>query len=228
MKTLIIVKSLCLGFFFCGAIASTAVAQDNASFKLDHYSMTLGRDGVTRQTSYSENLYRNGSQLIYARNIPASVNQQVKLERHEERHFDSSLSPQLITLNKNGDVQFTFLDVNNKVRIEVPKVEFQTVGFSGSWINSFSLIDPTILKKMQKKGAGTVANTTWYEQVNEKGITRILWDEKNKIATHVEFANKEGTIKNVSKSELISLNSTNPLFTSSKNFTSKVISDYRD
>jgi hypothetical protein len=34
--------------------------------------MVVGRDGVTRQTSYSENLYRNGTNF-YIRNMPAVI-----------------------------------------------------------------------------------------------------------------------------------------------------------
>jgi len=223
-----IIKSFFLGLILSGAVVCAAFAQDNASYKVEHYSMSIGRDGVTRQTSYSETLYRNGSQVIYVRNLPANISKRDKHDRHDERHFDSTLTPQLITLKKNGEVDFTYLDLDNKIRIEVPKVEFNTVGFSGSWVNSFSLVDPMIFKKMIKKEPGSKPNTVWYEQVTDRGLTRILWDEKNKIASVVEVSNKDGSMKNRSSSELISLNSNNPLFTQANTFTSKVISDYRD
>lgn len=222
------IKLFCLVVALNGAISCTVFAQENASFKVEHNSMTIGRDGVTRQTSYSENLYRNGNQLLYVRNLPKNIPSRDKPERHDERHFDSNLSPQLISLKNNGEVTFTFLDLDNKIRIEVPKVEFNTIGFSGSWADAFSLVDPSLLKKMIKKEPGSKANTVWYEQLNDRGLTRILWDEKNKIASIVEVSSKDGLIKNRSTSELISLNSMNPLFTKANGFTIKVISDYRD
>jgi hypothetical protein len=120
------------------------------------------------------------------------------------------------------------LDVENKIRIEVPKVEYNSVGFSGSWVDAYSLVDTKLFKKMTNKGPGTLPNTVWYEQKNERGTTKILWDEKNKISLLVEVNNKEGTIKKSSKVELVSQNATNPLFTKATTFTMKVISDYRD
>ena len=212
----------------CGALIGTASAQENAAYKIEHYTMSAGRDGVTRETSYSENLYRNGSQLLFVRNTPSFSVKKDAHQHRDERHFDSSLSPQLVTLKKNGEVDFTFLDLENKVRIEVPKVEFNSVGFSGSWISSYSLVDPAIFKKMARKGPGSQSNTVWYEQIDDKGSTRILWDEKNKIALDVEVSNKDGSMKKSSKSKLINLNVLNPLFASANTFKSKVISDYRD
>ena len=210
-----------------GAFTCTASAQEKASFKIEHYSMSVGRDGVTRETRYSENLYRDGNQIAYVRNLPSSVKRD-KPDHRDERHFDSSLSPQLITLKNNGDVGFTYLDLDNRIRIEVPKVEFNTIGFSGSWVNSYSLVDPVIFKNMVKKGAGPKVDTVIYEQIGDKGLTRVLWDEKNKIALDVEVSNKDGSIKKRSKTELISQNEKNPIFTSTSGFQSKVISDYRD
>ena len=221
-------KLLCFGLLVAGVFIGSASAQENASFKIDHYTKSTGRDGVTRETTYSEILYRNGSQLMYVRSVPAASGAKVSHDHRDERHFDSSLSPQLVTLKKNGDVNFTFLDLENKTRIEVPKVEFNSVGFSGSWVDSYSLVDPAIFKKMQKKGPGPQANTVWYEQTSDKGSTRILWDEKNNIALDVEVSSKDGLMKKSSKSKLIDLNAVNPLFTSTTNFKSKVISDYRD
>jgi hypothetical protein len=221
-------KLLCFGLLVSGAFIGSASAQENASFKIDHYTKSIGHDGVTRETSYSENLYRNGSQLMYVRSVPASSGKKASHEHRNERHFDSSLSPQLVTLKKNGEVDFTFLDLDNKTRIEVPKVEFNSVGFSGSWISSYSLVDPAIFKKMARKGPGSQSNTVWYEQIDDKVSTRILWDEKNKIALDVEVSNKDGSMKKSSKSKMINLNASNPLFASANIFKSKVISDYRD
>jgi hypothetical protein len=223
-----IIKLVHVGMLVCSALIGTASAQDNAAYKIDHYTMSMGRDGVTRETSYSENLYRSGSQLLFVRNVPVSSSKKDVHEHNDERHFDASLSPQLITLKRNGEVDFTFLDLENKIRIEVPKVEFNSVGFSGSWITSYSLVDPAMLKKMTKKGPGAQANSVWYEQINDKGSTRILWDEKQKIALDVEVSNKDGSIKKSSKSKLINLNASSPLFASANAFKSKVISDYRD
>jgi hypothetical protein len=223
-----ICKLFCFGLLVSGVFIGSASAQENASFKIDHYTKSTGRDGVTRETTYSENLYRNGSQLMYVRSVPSTSGQKVKHDHRDERHFDSSLSPQLVTLKKNGEVNFTFLDLENKVRIEVPKVEFNTVGFTGSWVDAYSLVDPAIFKKMVKKGSGPQANTAWYEQTSDKGSTRILWDEKNSIALEVEVSSKDGLMKKSSKSKLIDTNAVNPLFASSNAFTTKVISDYRD
>jgi hypothetical protein len=219
---------LCFGclagiFFTCPAFS-----QENAAYKIQHYVMSVGRDGFTKETSYSENLYRNGSQLMYVRNVPVLASTKSIHEHRDERHFDSALSPQLITLKKDGEVSFNFLDLKNKTRIEVPKNEFNSVGFSGSWVASYSLVDPAILKKMVKKGPGPHSNTIWYEQISDKGSTRILWDEKNTIALDVEVSNKDGSIKKSSKSKLINLDVSNPLFASANTFQTKVISDYRD
>jgi len=221
-------KLLCFGLLISSAFVGSASAQENASFKIDHYTKSTGRDGVTREITYSENLYRNGSQLMYVRIAPASSGKKASHNHRDERHFDSSLSPQLVTLKKNGEVNFTFLDLDNKVRIEVPKVEFNTVGFTGSWVDAYSLVDPAIFKQMVKKGPGSQANTAWYEQISDKGSTRILWDEKNSIALEVEVSSKDGLVKKSSKSKLIDSNTVNPLFASSNAFTVKVISDYRD
>jgi hypothetical protein len=228
VRMLNISKAFHVGILVCTALIGTASAQENAAYKIEHYTMSAGRDGVTRETSYSENLYRNGSQLLFVRNTPSFSMKKDAHQHRDERHFDSSLCPQLITLKKNGEVDFTFLDLENKVRIEVPKVEFNSVGFSGSWISSYSLVDPAIFKKMTKKGLGSQADTVWYEQTNDKSFTRILWDEKNKIALDVEVSNKDGSIKKSSKSKLINMNTSSPLFASANTFKSKVISDYRD
>jgi hypothetical protein len=219
---------LCFGCWAGIFLTCPVFAQENAAYKIEHYAMSVGRDGVTRETSYSENLYRNGSQLLYVRNVPASPNKKSSHEHRNERHLDSTLSPQLVVLKKNGEVDFTFLDLDNKIRVEVPKVEYNSVGFSGSWVDSYSLVDPAIFKKMVKKGPGPQANTIWYEQMSDKGTTRILWDEKNAIALVVEVSNKDGSMKKSSTSTLINLNASNPLFTSANTFKSKVIADYRD
>jgi len=219
---------LCFGCLAGIFLTCPAFAQENAAYKIEHYAMSVGRDGVTRETSYSENLYRNGSQLMYVRNVPASPNKKSSHEHRNERHLDSTLSPQLVVLKKNGEVDFTLLDLDNKIRVEVPKVEYNSVGFSGSWVDSYSLVDPAIFKKMVKKGPGPQANTIWYEQMSDKGTTRILWDEKNAIALVVEVSNKDGTMKKSSTAKLINLNASNPLFASANTFKSKVIADYRD
>ena len=222
-------KLLCVGLLTFGTLTYSASAQENSSYKIEHYTMSVGRDGIKRETSYSENLYRQGSELIYVRNVPASFSKKKDSHaHHDERHFDSSLTPQLVTLKKNGEVAFAFLDIDNKTRIEVSKTEFNSVGFSGSWSGSYSLVDPAIFKSMVKKGAGQPSNTVWYEQVSDKGITRILWDEKNKIALEVELSSKDGLMKKRSTAKLINLNDKNPLFTAANNLNMKVIADYRD
>jgi hypothetical protein len=81
---------------------------------------------------------------------------------------------------------------------------------------------------MVKKGVGQVSSTVWYEQVNDKGITRILWDEKNKIALEVDLSSKDGLMKKRSTAKLINFNDSNPLFITARTLNMKVISDYRD
>jgi len=230
VKQMLCIRTLlCFGLLTVGTLSYSVSAQENSSYKVEHYAMSVGRDGIKRETSYSENLYRQGSELIYVRNVPKSSSKKKDSHgHHDERHFDSSLTPQLVTLKKNGEVAFAFLDLENKTRIEVSKTEFNSVGFSGSWVGSYSLVDPAIFKTMVKKGPGQPINSVWYEQVNDKGITRILWDEKNKIALEVELSSKDGLMKKRSTAKLINFNDKNPLFTTANNLNMKVIADYRD
>ena len=208
-----------------GLLSISASAQSNANFKINHYSMSIGQDGVKRETSYSENLYRNGSEVIYKRDLPTTSH---KKEIHNHRHFNSAISPQLVTLTKSGEVNFAFLDIENKTRIEVSKLDFNSVGFSGSWPGSYSLIDPAIFKSMVKKGTGPSNYSIWYEQVGDKGTTRILWDDKNKIALEVEVISKDGLMKKRTTSKLVNMNEIDSLFSRVKSFEMKVIADYRD
>lgn len=212
-------------FLVIGTLTNTVSAQGNATFKIDHYSMSIGQDGVKRETSYSENLYRNGSEVIYRRDLPATPH---KKESHNHRHFNSAISPQLVTLTKSGEVNFAFLDIENKTRIEVSKLDFNSVGFSGSWPGSYSLVDPAIFKSMVKKGTGPFNYSTWYEQVGDKGTTRVLWDDKNKIALEVEVSSKDGLMKKRTTSKLVKMNDVDSLFSRAKSFEMKVIADYRD
>jgi len=79
---------------------------------------------------------------------------------------------------------------------------YGNVGYSGSWANSYWLVDPASLTRMKDLGAAG-KGVQRYELQQSQGTLRIEWDTVGRYARKIEQRNARGTSINVMTASVI-------------------------
>jgi hypothetical protein len=162
--------------------------------KMNTQTKVIGNDGVIRTTYLDEHFVRKGPAAWIERVIPSIVPAKKKHASgtgHE--HFDPLEGARLVELDKD-QLRLSFVQTEDKVRIGIPKSEYPSIGFDGSWERAYYMMTPqeyAALKPTER--VSTVPEAKWYEGNDKENYLRILIDFKNAIPLVIERGNFIGT-----------------------------------
>ncbi len=162
--------------------------------KMKTETKVIGNDGVIRTTFLEEHFVRKGSAAWVERIVPSIVPAKKKSKSgSDHQHFDPLEGARLVEMEK-GQLRLSFLQHDEKVRVGIPKSEFQSIGFDGSWERAYYMMTPQEYAALKPTSrATTIANTQWYEGDDKENYLRILVDFNNAIPLLIERGNFIGT-----------------------------------
>ena len=197
--------------------------------KMKTETKVIGNDGVIRTTFLEEHFIRKGPAAWVERVIPSIVPAKKKNKSgSDHEHFDPLEGARLVELEK-GQLRLSFLQHDEKVRVGIPKSEYPSIGFDGSWERAYYMMTPqeyAALKPSARNSSN--AEAKWYEGDDKENYLRILIDFKNAIPLAIERGNLIGT-----RSLKITLNpqalkDTPKEWKNINTYTPKVYSDFAD
>ncbi|MBI3526163.1 MAG: hypothetical protein HY066_16850 [Betaproteobacteria bacterium] len=180
------------------ALATSASAQaGDLNLVIRHTIHSLGADGVSRNSEFSERLYRRNDQVWIERIIPAAAehdNDHAHAQQGvEHKHLDLAASARWIVRDAKGVLKVNLVNRHERTIVDIPQPEYANVGFDGDWGNAYHLISPRHMATMQPTGQAAPTGAKWFASRNQSGWVRVLWDEKQQYPRQVESGNAAGT-----------------------------------
>jgi len=185
-----ILLSCTLGALLC----SPALAQDLA-LKVEHETVSLSADGVTRTTRFAERLVRRGQQSWIARILPAGAHDQAEHQAGGKghKHMDIGAAARWVVRQGDGKLQLRLVNTHEKMVVDVAPTDYANVGFDGQWTTASQLLDPEQIRRMQPIQRSAPAGCRWYEGKSREARVQVLWDEKAGFPRRIESSNPSGS-----------------------------------
>lgn len=208
-------------------------ARSDLAAVLTHETHLLTAEGVTRDQSYREKFLRQNGHVWAERIVPerarssGEANHEHGLHHHD---FNFNLAARHIFKNKQGRVEVSFVDSQDRVIVSVPAEEHGSVGFDGSWESAYYLVNPAVVRKLAPgRLSSTVDGARWYEKNDKDAYFRVLWSEKLQLPMVIESGSQDGLRRNRVSVEIVPLSPSDPLpWLSLKDFARKEYSDLLD
>jgi hypothetical protein len=206
LKTLLAATALVALPLVASAAGDSAAPDQN--LRITHHVMTIGKDGVQRDSRYSDLMYRRAGALWVERELPPSLREDHDHEAREGKvhighaHADNTAAPLWVRRDDAGKVQVGMVLRQQRKLIEIDAANYGNVGYSGSWANSYWLVDPASLTRMKDLGAAG-KGVQRYELQQSQGTLRIEWDTVGRYARKIEQRNARGTSINVMTASVI-------------------------
>lgn len=218
-----------LSFILLVAATALPVAAQDLALLIEHDSTSLGPDGVTRTTRFSERLIRRDQQSWVARVIPPGAHEEAEHRAGDKshKHMDLSAAARWIVRANDGKLQVRLVNQHDRMIVNVPPVDYANIGFDGNWTSASNLLDPNQIKKMKASTRTAPAGARWYEGGTKDAKVFVLWDETAQYPRRIESANTAGTRRNVMSVKREAMPSTLP-WSQLKGFAEKEFSDLLD
>ncbi len=206
------------------ALGASAFAQD-ATLMVKHLAVSVGADGIKRTIEYAERMVRSNNQVWVERIVPPDSHNE---EEHKgaskaHKHLDVAVAPRWVVRKPDGTLVVHLAARSEQALVNIAKVDYDNIGFDGSWITAYHLIDPASLKRM--KVTSTQGNLTSYASNDANRSIKVVWNDKLKLPVSVETRN--GTSSKRTLVEVLAQAKTSP-WESVKKYHSKEYSDYLD
>jgi hypothetical protein len=210
-----------------------AWAAPDLALEVKHASSSLGADGIKRTTDFSETLIRRGQTVWVERVVPQGAHSQLEHVHaqagaaKDHKHADLSAASRWIQNDGKGNIRFRLVSMHDKMVVDIAPAEYGNVGFDGSWLAAYHLIDPAILKKLkatEKSGEGQ-----WYEspQSDKSNRVRVLWNPEKEIPLKVISISPNGLTSRITTVRVLSQSPAKP-WESVGTYTTKDYSDFLD
>jgi hypothetical protein len=177
------------------ACVAPAAAGD-LNLAIHHEIDSVGADGVHRKVDFSEHLYRRDNQVWVERAIPAGVHSDSEhADKHNEdhKHLDVAASARWIVRNAKGELQVQLVNRYERMIVNINPPDYGNIGFDGSWDAAYHLLSPRQLATMTATDLAAPDGCKWYENHNQSGWVKVLWDQKEQYPRQVESGNTSGT-----------------------------------
>jgi len=184
-----------------GIAAGDAAAPDQ-NLRISHHVLTIGKDGVQRESRYADLMFRRADSVWVERELPPALREDHAHEAREGKvhighaHADNTAAPLWVRRDAGGKVQVGMVLRQQRKLIEVDAANYGNVGYNGSWANAYWLVDPASLKRMKDLGAAG-KGVQRYELQQGESTLRIDWDVAGRYARRIEQRNAHGTSLNV-------------------------------
>jgi hypothetical protein len=174
------------------AIAAETVSGPDQNLQVQNYSMTVGRDGVKRETTFTERVYRRNDRVWTERVIASEAAGAHDHGGHS--HPDAGSSPMWVRRLADGTLDARLVERHQRRSIKVDSQYYGNIGFNGSWGSTFFLSDPQSLKGMRAVGAAK-GGVQQYESKRGDMTVRVSWDVKGQYPRRVESLDAHGNAR---------------------------------
>ncbi|SOD30159.1 hypothetical protein SAMN05518800_5765 [Variovorax sp. YR752] len=185
------------------ASAAGDAAAPDQNLRIQHHVLTIGKDGVQRESRYADLMFRRAGTVWIERELPPALRADHDHEASEGKvhighsHADNTAAPLWLRRDAAGKVQVGMVLRQQRKLIEVDKANFGNVGYGGSWANAYWLVDPASLPHMKALGTAGNKGVQRYEIQQGESTLRIDWDVAGRYARKIEQRNAHGTSLNV-------------------------------
>jgi len=202
------------------ACASTAAFAADAAkpiaLRVQHELSALGKDGVKRDVSFGERVYRSGDTVWIERELPQSARhahgeaEHAKGERGERgekdergdhkghKHLDTSTAARWIERKPDGNLTVRLVSDEMRKTFEVRPGDYGNIGFDGSWAAASHLLDPALLKTMKANGPARDGVQEYTARRGDERVT-VQWDIAGQYPRLVQSLNTSGTQKKITR-----------------------------
>ncbi|RZS86566.1 hypothetical protein EV675_2613 [Pigmentiphaga kullae] len=181
-----------------GASAQDTPAPD-LNLKVQRQSTTIGRDGVQRESRYTDRVYRRSGMVWTERDFPAALGAS-DTHGHEARqqgehagHAHSSTvgSPVWVQQAADGKIEVRMVWRQQRKVLAIDEAHYGNVGYGGSWNVAYWLVDPGSLARMEKAGPVSGGVQRYRLRQGESSIT-VDWDVAAQYARQIESRGPHG------------------------------------
>lgn len=178
-----------------GVLFATAAQAEDLALKVEHETVSLGADGVTRIVRFGERLIRRDNQSWVARILPPGAHEEAHHHAggKTHKHMDISAASRWVLRGDDGKLRVRIVNGHEKVVVEVGPVDYSNIGFDGRWSTASQLLDAEQIKRMKPTGRSAPAGSRWYEGGTREARVQVLWDEAARYPRRIESANLSGS-----------------------------------
>jgi hypothetical protein len=187
-------KIICLALLAAGL--SGAVAAQDLALLIEHESVSLGADGVTRIARFSERLVRRDANSWLARVLPPGAHEEADHQAGGKghKHMDVAAASRWVQLGEDGRLRVRIVDAHEKKVVDVGAPDYANIGFDGRWATASQLLDPQQLKRMAPSKRAAPVGARWYESATPAGAkVQVLWDEQGGYPRRIESRSASGS-----------------------------------
>lgn len=198
--------------------------------RVEHQLSSLGSDGVKRDVSFTERIYRAGDTVWIEREVPAGgarhTHEHAKAAADGHKHPDLSTAARWIEKQPSGKASVRLVSDPMKKAFDVEPAEFGNIGFDGSWATAYHLLDPAALKQM--KAVGPVKGGVQQYQLRraDESVT-VRWDIAGQYPRSVESRDTGGTSTKLTRVSVMAVQS-RPPWARAQHYTRSAYTDLMD
>lgn len=182
------------------AVQTAVKAAPPIDLLVTYHTRVVGRDGVTREATWSQKIHRRVGMVWLERVLPAALHDsQSHGHDHAEvrghaghAHDDAQNSPILVTLNAQGEVDVHMVQREKQRVIKVDAAHHSNVGYSGDWNATYWVVSPRTLQSLEQQGAPKSGVQHLRRVVGEQTIT-VAWDVTGQFPRLFERTDAHGT-----------------------------------
>ncbi|MBV8158806.1 MAG: hypothetical protein JO278_14160 [Dyella sp.] len=200
------------------ACASTAASAADAArplaLRVQHELSALGRDGVKRDVSFGERVYRSGDTVWIERELPRGAQHGHDEAEHAKsdrghKHMDVSTAARWIERKPDGNLTVRLVSDEMRKTFEVRQGDYSNIGFDGSWAAASHLLDPALLKTMKASGPARDGVQEYTARRGDDRVT-VQWDVVGQYPRLVQSVNASGTQKKITRVTSVAVPATAP------------------
>lgn len=181
------------------AATAAARAAPPVDLRVTYQTRSLGRDGVLRQTTHTNRVYRRTGMVWTEREMPAALAAQDGHGHGPEHgphaghaHDEASGAPLRVSRSDDGQEKVELILARARRVIEVDRAHHGNVGYGGSWDAQYWLVPPAALQRMARVGPPE-AGVQRYRQVQGEVTTTVDWDVAGQYPRHIARRDAHGT-----------------------------------
>ncbi|CAN5387379.1 hypothetical protein BH10PSE17_BH10PSE17_31380 [soil metagenome] len=174
----------------------SAQAAGNVDAVVDYEVRQVTSSGVTRVERWQERLVRRDDVVWIERVLPAGSSrahdEESSAEHIGHKHFNGETAARWITRSPDGKLDVQFVDREHQVIVAIPRAEYGTVGFDGSFDGAGSIVPPAAAHAMRRSRDAATADAQWLVDRRNGWTHRVLWSESRQLALRVESRRDDG------------------------------------
>ncbi len=189
-------KAIGAGLLACSLSAAVLAAEPAPLDLLVTYeTRSTDSAGVTRTERWQERVLRRPGHVWTERVLPAAhAGTRDTAHGHgEPDHFDFAAAARHLSREADGTMRVDYVEHASRRVVFVPRAEYASTGFNGSWDGAAALVPPSVVMRMPLKArAAAPAGSAWREEQRSGWSTRILWDDRLGYARVIETRQLDG------------------------------------